>query len=181
MSPWNRRSGLSAALPALLLTFIAGCSDTPEPTQSVRPSVSARYVPGDAGELAECGNVASRPMSAMIGPEGGVLAAGSTVAFIPPEAVRTRTHFTIQSLAGSALRVRITARGYEGFDFDRPIAVMIGYAHCTRQEFVRGQVSVWHVDDETGALLERMPTVHDRRSSTVGFLTTHLSTYAVAN
>jgi hypothetical protein len=58
---------------------------------------------------------------------------------------------------------------------------MIGYAHCPRQEFVRGDVAVWHVDDATDAPLERMPTVHDRQHTTVGFLTTHLSTYAVAN
>lgn len=181
MVPWNRFSGLNAALPAVLLTFFVGCGDTAEPTQSVRPSLSARSVPDAPAELAECANPASRPISAMIGPEGGVLSAGSTVAFIPPEAVRTPTHFTIQSLAGSALRIRIIARGYERFGFARPIAVMIGYAHCARQEFLRGHVSVWQVDDETGALVERMPTLHDRRTSTVGFLTTHLSTYAVAN
>jgi hypothetical protein len=181
MSPWNRPSGLSAVVSVLSLTVLVGCSESAEPTQSVRPSVSARYVPDGATELAACGNPGSRPISAMIGPEGGVLAAGSTVAFVPPKAVRTPTRFTIQSLAGSPLRVRIIARGHERFEFDRPIAVMIGYAHCTRQEFLHGQVSVWHVDDETGALLERMPTAHDRRNSTVGFLATHLSTYAVAN
>jgi hypothetical protein len=181
MLPWNRPSGLSAALPALLLTFFIGCGDTAEPTQSVRPSVSTRYAPDRPSELAACGNTASRPLTTTIGPEGGVLSAGSTVAFIPPEAVRTPTRFTIQSLAGPALRVRITALGRERFEFARPIAVMIGYAHCTRQEFMHGQMSVWHVDDDTGALLERMPTVHDRRTSTVGFLTAHLSTYAVAH
>ncbi len=181
MSPWNRPSDLGTALPALLLTFFVGCGDTAEPTQSVRPSVSVLRVPDRGAGLAECGNPASRPASAMIGPEGGLLSAGSTVAFVPPEAVRTPTRFTIQSLAGPSLRVRISAQGHERFEFARPIAVMIGYAHCTRQEFLRGHLSVWHVDDDTGALLERMPTAHDRRSSTVGFLTTHLSTYAVAN
>jgi hypothetical protein len=44
-----------------------------------------------------------------------------------------------------------------------------------------GNVTVWHVDDVTDAPLERMPTVNDRHHATVGFLTTHLSTYAVAN
>jgi hypothetical protein len=181
MVPWNRFPSPSAALSALLLSFFVGCGDTAEPTQSVRPSISVRSAPEYAAELAKCANPESRPMTAMIGPEGGVLSAGSTIAFIPPEAVRTPTHFTIQSLAGTALRVRITARGHERFDFARPIAVMIGYSHCTRQEFMRAQVSVWHVDDDTGALLERMPSARDRRTSTVGFLTTHLSTYAVAH
>lgn len=180
MSPWNRPSGLTAVLPALLLIF-ASCADT-EPTRSVRPSVSARTAEDVPIALASCGNsAASRPASTLIGPDGGVLSAGSTAVFIPPEAVRAPTRFTIQSLAGPALRVRITAPGHERFGFARPIAVMIGYAHCSRQEFLRGHVAVWHVDDETGALLERMPTVNDRRSSTVGFLTTHLSTYAVAH
>lgn len=181
MSPWNRRSGLSAVLSALSLTFLVGCGDTAEPTQSVRPSVSVGSTADAPSQLATCGNVASRPASAMIGPDGGVLSAGTVVAFVPPQAVRTPTHFTLQSLAGSTLRIRLTARGHDSFAFARPIAVMIGYSHCTRQEFIRGQLAVWHVDDETGALLERMPTVHDRRNSTVGFITTHLSTYAVAN
>lgn len=181
MSTWNRPSGLSAMLSALSLTFLVGCSETAEPTQSVRPSVSARYSGEAPSELATCGNAASRPVSRMIGPDGGLLSAGPVVAFIPPQAVQTPTHFTLQSLAGSTLRVRLTARGHESFAFARPIAVMIGYSHCTRQEFMRGQVSVWQVDDETSALLERMPTLHDRRNSTVGFITTHLSTYAVAN
>jgi hypothetical protein len=42
-------------------------------------------------------------------------------------------------------------------------------------------VSVWHVDDATNAPLERMQTVHDRHNAMLGFLTTHLSTYAVAH
>ena len=181
MATWNRRSGLSAMRLALSMTVLVGCGESAEPTQSVRPSVSARYAPDAPSELATCGNAASRPTSGMIGPDGGLLSAGPVVAFFPPQAVRTPTHFTLQSLAGSTLRVRLGARGHERFAFARPIAVMIGYSHCTRQEFMRGQLSVWHVDDETSALLERMPTVHDRRNSTVGFITTHLSTYAVAN
>jgi hypothetical protein len=77
--------------------------------------------------------------------------------------------------------VRITARGSRHFGFARPVAVMIGYAHCPRQEFLAGNVAVWHVDDATDAPLERMPTVNDRQNATIGFLTAHLSTYAVAN
>ncbi|MGQ0713148.1 MAG: hypothetical protein ACT4PJ_05380 [Gemmatimonadaceae bacterium] len=76
--------------------------------------------------------------------------------------------------------MRILARGHERFEFARPVAVMIGYAHCARQEFPR-KLSVWHVDDRSGVPLERMPSVDDSRNETVGFLTTHLSTYAVAN
>jgi hypothetical protein len=181
MSPWNRPSGLGAVLSALSLTFVVGCGDTAEPTQSVPPSVSVRATADAPIQLAACGNTASPLTSAMIGPEGGVLSAGPVVAFVPPQAVHRPTHFTLQSLAGSTLRLRLYARGHERFAFARPIAVMIGYSHCTRQEFLRGQVSVWHVDDETSALLELMPTVHDRRNATVGFMTTHLSTYAVAN
>jgi hypothetical protein len=117
----------------------------------------------------------------MIGADGGVLSAGPAVVFVPPRAVRTPTRLSVQPLAGRTLRVRITARGYERFGFARPIAVMIGYAHCSRQEFLHGNVTVWHVDDDSDALLERMPTVHDAENATVGFLTAHLSTYAVAH
>jgi hypothetical protein len=178
----NRPLGLTVALPALLLALGAGCGDM-EPTKSIAPelSLSARVTPQGDVSLASCRTDAARAASAMIGPEGGVLSAGPAVVFIPPEAVRAPTRFTIEPLAGTTLRVRITARGRARFGFARPVAVMIGYAHCSRQEFLRGNMTVWHVDDATNALLERMPTVHDRRNATVGFLTTHLSTYAVAH
>jgi hypothetical protein len=99
---------------------------------------------------------------------------------IPPHAVRTPTRFTVRPLPGPVLRVQITALGHRRFGFARPVAVMIGYADCSRQHF-SADVGVWHVDDRTNAPLERMPTVHDGRNATIGFLTTHLSTYAVAN
>lgn len=178
----SRPSGLTVAIPVLVLALGAGCSDT-EPARSLapQPMLSAGSTVQPDAWLASCGTDVSAIASATIGPEGGVLSAGTAVLFIPPEAVRTPTRFTIQPLAGRALRVRITARGRERFGFARPVAVMIGYAHCSRQELLRGNVSVWHVDDATNAPLERMPTVHDRQNSTVGFLTTHLSTYAVAH
>jgi hypothetical protein len=177
MPSWNYRSGLlvSAGLVAL-----AACGDV-ETTSSLAPvSLSARRAPQVGAQLAACETSESSRSSATIGPDGGVLTAGPVIVAVPPAAVRNPTRFTVQPLAGSTLRVRITARGHDRFGFARPIAVMIGYAHCSRQEFV-GEVAVWHVDDATNALLERMPTVHDRRHSTVGFLTAHLSTYAVAH
>jgi hypothetical protein len=177
----NRPSGLTVAIPALMFALGVGCGDS-EPTSSLvpQPSLSARVAQPDAW-LASCGSDLSPMASATIGPDGGVLSAGPAVVFVPPEAVLTPTRFTIQPLAGRTLRVRITARGRDRFGFARPIAVMIGYAHCSRQEFLRGNVAVWHVDDATDAPLERMPTVHDRQNATLGFLTTHLSTYAVAH
>jgi hypothetical protein len=181
MSPWIRASGLLNATPAIVLAFVAGCSDT-EPVTSVAPPVSLSANRGEpAVQLAACGTSASTSASAEIGPDGGVLSAGPATVFIPPYAVRTPTRFTVQPLAGRSLRVRITAKGRARFGFAQPIAVMIGYAHCQRQEFLHGNLSVWQVDDDTNVLLERMPTVHDRRNATLGFLTAHLSTYAVAH
>jgi hypothetical protein len=180
MHSWNRLSGLLVAIPAF--AFAAGCGEA-EPTSSLEPgaSLAVRRAPESYTRLAACETAASSIATARIGPAGGVLNAGPVVVLIPPHAVVTPTRFTVEPLAGSTLRVRITARGHERFGFARPIAVMIGYAHCARQTFEGGRVSVWHVDDETNALLERMPTVNDSRNDTVGFLTTHLSTYAVAN
>lgn len=182
MSSSNRPLGLTVAVPALLLALGSACGES-EPTSSLafQPSPSTHAAVQPSASLVPCGTDVSDIASAMIGHDGGVLSAGSAVVFIPPEAVRTPTRFTIQPLAGPTLRVRITARGRERFGFARPIAVMIGYAQCSRQDFLRGNVTVWHVDDATDAPLERMPTVHDRANATVGFLTTHLSTYAVAH
>ena len=180
MHSWNRLSGLLVAIPAL--AFAAGCRDV-EPTSSLEPgpSLALRGTPENRAQLAECETAVSTMATARIGPAGGVLTAGPAVVFIPPHAVRTPTRFTMEPLAGSTLRVRITAQGRQRFGFARPIAVMIGYAHCSRQDFELGRVSVWHVDDQTNAPLQRMPTVHDPDNATVGFITAHLSTYAVAH
>jgi hypothetical protein len=180
MRSWNRLSGLVMTIPAL--AFAAGCGET-EPTSSLDPgpSLVVQRAPEKFSRLAACETAISPYATARIGPAGGVLAAGPAVVFIPPHAVATTTRFTVEPLAGRTLRVRITAGGHEHFGFARPIAVMIGYAHCGRQEFDAQRVSVWHVDDQTNALLERMPAINDSRNETVGFLTTHLSTYAVAN
>lgn len=177
----NRPSGLRSAVPAVLFAISAACGDV-EPTQVLesQPALSTRRAEVST-TLAACLTDESAPASAVIGADGGVLSAGSATIFIPPQAVRTPTRFTIQPLAGPTLRVRVTARGARHYRFARPVGVIIGYAHCPRQEFLHGNVSVWHVDDVTDAPLERMPTVNDRRNATVGFLTTHLSTYAVAN
>ena len=181
MSPAYRSSCLTAAPVVLLLTALVGCGDV-DLTNSTAPapSLSAERRDQSSKWLASCPSHSSHVASTVIGADGGVLAAGSAVVLIPPRAVLTPTRFKLQPLPGRTLRVRIVAEGHERFGFARPIAVMIGYAHCSRQELPRS-ASVWHVDDATNAPLERMPTVNDSRNETVGFLTTHLSTYAVAH
>ena len=179
MHSWNRLSAV-LAVPALLVA--AGCRDS-EPTSSVEPatSLTVQRAPESVTRLAACETTVSSIATATIGPAGGVITAGPAVVLFPPHAVRTPTRFTVEPLAGSTLRVRITAQGRRSFGFARPIAVMIGYAHCGRQDFEQRPVAVWHVDDQTNAPLQRMPTVHDRDNKTIGFLTAHLSTYAVAH
>jgi hypothetical protein len=179
MSPAYRLSGLNAVPLVLLLTALVGCGDV-DLTNSTAPSLSIQRRDDSNRWLASCPSSSSHSASAVIGADGGVLSAGSAVVLIPPRAVLSPTRFKLQALPGRTLRVRIVAEGHRRFGFARPIAVMIGYAHCSRQEFPRN-VSVWHVDDDSSVPLERMPTVNDSRNETVGFLTTHLSTYAVAN
>jgi hypothetical protein len=180
MSPRSRLSGLIAAPLASLLVLVSGCGDA-DPTNSTAPSLSVQRGEEESSRmLAYCPTSSSDFASAVIDAAGGVLSAGSAVLLIPPHALRGPTRLTLQPLRGRTLRVRITAEGHERFGFARPIAVMIGYAHCGRQEFLR-HASVWHVDDRTNKPLERMPSVNDSRNQTVGFLTTHLSTYAVAD
>lgn len=174
------RPGLFA--PALLLAFLVACDDA-EPTAALeaQPSFASQRALERASLFVSCETSDATVGSAVIDAEGGVLASGAAVVLIPPQAVRTATRFTVEPVPGRMLRVRITAGGAREFVFARPIVVMIGYEHCPRQELRRGTLTVWHVDDRTGAPLEEMPTVHDPRNAAVGFLTTHLSTYAVAH
>src|SRR5688500_6101230 len=101
MASWNRPSGLlvAIAIAVLLLAFTAGCGDT-EPTNSPASNLSVAPRRAEAGTwLASCETNASVSASAMIGPDGGVLSAGSATVFVPPQAIRTPTRLTIQPLA----------------------------------------------------------------------------------
>ncbi|HZO18135.1 MAG TPA: hypothetical protein VFB46_04035 [Gemmatimonadaceae bacterium] len=177
-----KQPGLSTIAPALLLALLLACDDG-EPTAAVeaQPSLAANRAVGRGSLFVSCETTKTDAASTVIGADGGVLASGAAALLIPPQAVQTPTRFTMEPLPGGKLGVRIAARGATAFVFARPIAVMIGYAHCPRQELRPGKLTVWHVDDRTGTPLEEMPTVHDPRNAAVGFLTTHLSTYAVAH
>jgi hypothetical protein len=75
--------------------------------------------------------------------------------------------------------VDITAGAGKHYSFLKPARVTISYDRCPRQNRFLGTADAWHVDPDTGEPLENMGASVDRRSRTVGFTTTHLSTYIV--
>lgn len=176
----HRPSGIPSIVAVLSAFTLMSCGES-QPTSAASPrALQERVTTGGDPALAACATSYNDIATAIIGPHGGTISAGSTVVLIPQHAVRTPTRFTVRPLPGASLRVRITANGHRRFGFARPIAVMIGYAHCGRQ-LASANAAVWHVDDDSQHWLERMPTVHDPANATIGFLTTHLSTYAVAH
>jgi hypothetical protein len=116
----------------------------------------------------------------VVGPRGGALTLGNNAIVVPPGAVNERVELTFHRPAGNTLRLDIRANGAEHYTFRKPVAVTISYADCPRQQNVY-PLGVWHLDDRTGERLEFMGGVTDPIRRTVTFLTTHLSTYAVAH
>jgi len=162
---------------ALVLVVAAGCEKPP-----VSPDLGAvnlRAQPSFA--LLECPNHAEKTASRVVGPRGGMLATEHSVVFFPPLAVGTPTSFTLRNPASQYLEVAIEAAGQHSFTFARPVAVMIGYQHCARQNHPTPQLSVWELDPETNQPVAPMRTFSDPRRQIIGFLTDHLSVFAVAH
>ena len=97
---------------------------------------------------------------------------------LPPGALAAPQHFTVSMAAGAVLAVDVHATGHDHFTFQRPIAITVGYGRCGA---VSGALTAWHVDEESGALLEHMGGVTDPDARTHRFATPHLSMYALAN
>jgi hypothetical protein len=60
------------------------------------------------------------------------------------------------------------------------VSVAIDYSRCSAAEANKAPLSVWHIDSQTGQLLEPMGGVDDKSTHSITFTTGHLSGYAVA-
>jgi hypothetical protein len=131
--------------------------------------------------LITCPAGAPQSATGLIGPLGGVIAAGNTQVVIPANAVLAPTSFTLSVPSSKYVEIEVTADGADHFLFDLPVTVTIDYGRCGRSNLDRGLLSAWNIDPATKALLEQMPSVDNKLTRTVTFTTIHFSGYAVAD
>ena len=137
-----------------------------------------RSLAAGSPRLLACEEATAQATSGLIGLLGGVLDLGATRAEFPAGAVLELRLFSLAVQPGPQAMVDVHADGLTSFLFRRPITVTIDLSHCPD---LTGPLTVWHVDEATGAFLENMGGVTDPVARTITFQTPHLSIYAVAN
>jgi hypothetical protein len=78
------------------------------------------------------------------------------------------------------MEVDIRANNFTSFLFNSPISVSIDYSRCDPASTDGRALSVWHIDEQSKALLQNMGGVNDPVARKITFSTPHLSGYAIA-
>ena len=177
----NRRNrfGLVFAL-ALGIAGGAGCSVDPS-TGPRTAAPSGLLGLSSQPTLIQCPSSETQSATALIGPLGGVLAAGNTRVEIPADAVLSPTTFKLTVPASKYVEIEVTTDSSEHYLFAQPVVVSIDYGRCGRSNIDLSPLSAWNIDPATKALLEPMVSVDDKLLRTVTFSTVHFSGYAVAD
>lgn len=178
-----RRTRIHLALAAALtLAGVASCStdQMAAPRAGDRVALLSGSLAG-ASSLISCPAGDSQSATSVIGPLGGVLAAGNTRVVIPADAVLAPTAFTLSVPSSKYVEIEVTAGGSEHFVFALPVTVTLDYGRCSRSDLDKAPLSAWNIDPATKALLEAMVSVDDKVARTVTFSTIHFSGYAVAD
>jgi hypothetical protein len=171
--------------PALFLTVaataaIVGCagSEITAPQQRESEQASLFGLPRLVPKLIEC--PASEPVStsSLITTLGGLVSVGGVSISIPAGALLTDALVTVTVPASQFVEVEISVEGHEHFLFELPTVVTVSYERCSRGFLL--PLSAWHIDPETHALLERMPSIDNKLLRTVTFTTEHLSSFALS-
>jgi hypothetical protein len=166
---------------ALLLAALVGCpGDSGTPTGPSKDPGPTKSVSAAAATLIACPASTTVTSSQLIGPLGGVLAAGGIRVVVPVNAVLAPTAFTLTVPASNYLEIDVKAGGAEHFLFERPVLVAIDYGRCGLPRF-HSALTAWQIDPASKALLEPMPTLDTGLTNTVIFTTIHFSGYAVAD
>lgn len=170
----NSRPGLLALIAALAL---GACSEDTATTASLEPSLSQSSNP----ELVECPSDVTYSTTGDVLPTGGSVALRGHEVAVPFGAVLLPTQIGLAEPASQFMQVDLSANGQEHFQFRAPLTITISYARCTRANIDKGPLSVWLIDESTGALLQNMGGVDDKQARTITFQTDHFSGYAIAN
>jgi hypothetical protein len=162
------------AFVAVAGTVLAACHQA-----HVADPAGQDYVRVESGELlAACQLNPAVEFTGSAGIAGGTLAGAGVAITIPAGALSTATSFHVRIPSSPYAEVEIHADGQEHYQFMQPVVIAIDYSRCGTPS---GDLTAWHIDPETKALLEDMGGVNDVLNQRVIFSTMHLSGYAIAN
>jgi hypothetical protein len=131
--------------------------------------------------LVQCPTSTAASTQATIGPLGGLLSLGGTSVSIPLGALLEPVTISLTIPASQYMEIDVSVAGTDHFVFEQPIVVTLDYSRCSRSNIDLAPLTVWHIDEDSKALLEAMPTVDNKLTRQAIFTTGHLSGYALAN
>jgi hypothetical protein len=157
----------------LLLAALVGCADyTPTGLPREAPLLG---LPTLYAGLVQCAPLAPDSASAVIGPEGGVIAVGPHRLSIPAGALDTPTTITAIAPADSVNRIEFTP---QGLTFAQPASLTMSYANCgALAQLVPKRLAY---TSDALAILELLPSVDDLLAHQVTGQLGHFSDYAIA-
>ena len=181
MVTWSRR--IAAGLLAVVLAFGAGCTSSEsalEPSSSPTAGTPSELIIGGDlltqlkdFRLLSCSTQPLVRTTQVVGPEGGVILVGTHRLVIPAGALRQSITITAEQVPGRVNSVRFLP---EGLKFDRPAALSLSYANCSRLLLLKRVAYT----DELLRILELIPSLDNYRDRTVTGTVRHFSRYAVA-
>jgi hypothetical protein len=175
-----KRVLLAAAFAALAGLGACGEQHPTAPTRTTTDDASSLLF-WSKPKLLQCGVAEPVTASAVIGVDGGTIDVGGASIVFPAGALSAPTSVTLTIPASPYVEVDIVTNGQNRFlDWRlRPI-VTISYARCERSELLTRLLSAWYIDSDTKALLEWMPSLDNKLTSSVTFRASHFSGYAIA-
>ena len=168
-------SKIRGAAVAAALLLASSCGEQ-HPTAARAPRSSS----ASASTLLECPANSSQTTSAIVGVLGGTVSLGGTSIAIPPGALSAPTLITVTVPAGQYMEVDVHANDLTSFLFNSPVSITIDYSRCNRNDIQSAPLTVWHINEQTKALIENMGGSDDKVAQSITFSTGHLSGYAVA-
>lgn len=184
-SKWMRRSSLAALA---FVAVLAGCESTSDSGLLLEPKheseqilISFKFGNGYTvvAETEESVGV----VEGVIGSEGGTLALGKHLLFIPPGAVDGKTTFRMEKEDGDHVRLHLTASRYSENDvgrlgFKRPVRLMLSYegaANVSARDIQALSVMYIRPDDK----VEPLPSSVNYYDRWVGTDLRHFSEYGI--
>ena len=163
-----------------VVTLITSCGGALSPTDGA--AGSRRLLRNDTvPSLVECPTNTTVQTTATVGLLGGVLNLAGTTVTIPVGALLGPTTIVLTIPASRYMEIDVSVPGIDHFLFEKSILVTMDYSRCNRNDLLFTPLQVWHIDTETKALLEQMPSIDSKLTQTITFSTGHLSGYALAN
>lgn len=173
-----RRSRDSMARLAVVwfAAVLVGCAEEPRDAMPVEPAVTAQVGVRTLRTL-DCPITQENAVRTEIRPEGGMVSVAGHSVYFPPGAVHEPVQVKLTVPVSKGVEVDIEVNGQAHYELARPVLATLSYGRCERAAQGNRSLAVWHVDERSGQLLEEMPSLHDRASRSVSFVTNHFSRF----